>query len=177
MPNLPLSNAIPDPSDIRGAINALTRRINLGVAGLFAATTAPVSTDTATTEEILQAITLPASFFTAPGQTLRLVASGTTAANGNTKTIKVKFGSIVLSSGALTISGKKWKAVLEVMHTDVNAQIWNGIYSDPTTGNVVDGAAATVIESAQISCVVTGQNGSASAGDITCNNFYAEIIK
>lgn len=177
MPSLPLFTSIPDPSGIESMFNQLVNNINTGVGGLQSAATAAVATAGGTSEQTLQTLTLPANFFTKAGQTVRLVASGTTAANGNNKTIKVEFGTIVISSGVIAINAKKWKSVLEVMHTGANTQTWNGLYTDTTTGNIVDGGTAAVTESAQISCTVKCTDGTDSAGDITCNNFYIEIIK
>lgn len=177
MPQIPLMTGPQDPSQLEATINTLINQINSGVTGLVFANAAAVSTGTGTSEQTLQTAVVPAGTFTKVGQVLRLTATGTVATNGNNKTIQLKFGTIVLSSGVITSSNKVWKAIMEVMHTGTGTQTYTATYVDPTTGSVMGGGTGTVADSADVTCSLTGTDGTSSAGDITCNNFYAEIIK
>lgn len=67
------------------------------------------ATTTGTAEESVMSYSLPAGALKRNGQSLRIRAWGTTAANGNNKTQKLSFGSATLvSTGALAANAKDW---------------------------------------------------------------------
>lgn len=136
------------------------------------------STTAVITEETLQTRTLPANSFTKPGKKLKFQAWGTTANNANTKTLRVKFGSTTIFSRNMTTSAaNNWSVEGYIIETGSNAQtyvitsVWDGSTQvTPSRGT------STQTTSSPITFSVTGQNGTASAGDITCSGLILEAI-
>jgi len=91
-----------------------------------------------TTDDTLFSTSLQANELAKNGDEYVLEACGSTAANGNNKTIKVFFGATaVLSSGVITSNAKKWTAYVRVKRSAAGTQIANGEFT-------VDGTATTV---------------------------------
>ena len=97
-------------------------------------TTSVANTDAG--EDNLMTYSLPANSMFLNDHVVRIHAWGTTAANGNNKTIKLYFGtSQLISSGVLTISNKDWEIKGVVVRTaaatqEATATFWD---STPTT--------------------------------------------
>lgn len=130
--------------------------------------TTSVSTGADTTETTAWTFTIPAALLTVNGQGFRLRASLTTAANGNTKTVKVYVGNEVLT-GASGSSGEDIEVVFDVFRKTAGACFFMGhIYrvgistAQSSLNGTVDWTGAVVIK-------ITMTNGTASAGDITFN--------
>lgn len=133
------------------------------------------STTAVTTQEDLKTYTIPANTLK-PGQRLRLRAFGTTAANANSKTIRLWFGgnSIVDHNGTWNALPWVMEAVIDVKAS--NSQDYNGNAFVSATALTTRQGSLTVTDTSTIIVKCTGQNGTASAGDITCNGFSVELI-
>lgn len=118
-------------------------------------------------EDNLMSNILPANSLSYNGKTVRVTAFGYTAANANTKTIKVYFGSTtVLSTGAVGFNNAGWTVQMNVIRSNssnqkVNATLWiNG-------GSVYNGNLFTTSETitSDITIKLTGESVSVPATD------------
>jgi hypothetical protein len=76
-----------------------------------------------TGEDVLQQYTLPGGTLHTDGMGVRVIASGTTANNANTKTVKSFLGTSVCSTTALTASQlSPWRLVYDVVRTGAATQ-------------------------------------------------------
>ena len=151
------------------------------VGGVICVNTTSTAT-TGTVEEVLATCTLPANALSANGKGVRISATATTAANGNTKVYRIRFGGIaggVLASPTITTSGAGVSAIAHVIRTGSSAQYgWSQSVTgtDGATGNssfqdVVLGATDT----GTIDIVVTGTTATA-AGDLTHKAVIVEFF-
>jgi hypothetical protein len=127
-----------------------------------------------TTETDLWTYSLPANALSADAKGLRITVYYQTAANANTKTTKLYFGSTVLASRAAADSGANGQFVGEVLRTGASAQA--GFVESKINTSVFATTYTTPAEatSGAISIKVTGQNGTASANDVV---FKAAIVE
>jgi hypothetical protein len=136
------------------------------------------STTAVTTEETLQTRIFPVDTFTKLNRRVKFTIWGTTANNANTKTLRVKFGSTTIFSRTMTTSAaNNWSIEGYVFETGTNAQTyvitsaWDGSTQvTPSRGT------STQTTSSTITFSVTGQNGTANAGDISCNGMILEVV-
>ena len=113
------------------------------------------------------------------GQKVRLTAWGTTAANANTKTVRLWFGanSVVDHSGTWNATPWKITADIFVLTTGGAAtQEYNGVAWPTALVQTVRQGTASNADNVSVTVKATGQNGTASAGDIVCQGFTGEII-
>src|SRR3990167_5126640 len=76
------------------------------------------------TEYTLNTVNLPADFLNAKNKGLVIAAFGTTAANGDAKTLKVKVGSVVVSTVAgATDNAKDFLFLTIILRTGVDTRI------------------------------------------------------
>ena len=130
----------------------------------------PASTAANTTETDLLSVTLPASTLNYTGQTIRARAHGTTAANTNTKTLRLKFGATTLATLVITpgaAEAKEWWLEATITRTGAATQVATAQGAYDGSNLVVDATAPAETLSGAIVLKVTGQNGTASATDIT----------
>lgn len=175
--NLPLLTGPIPASDIQSALNQLIQSINSGTAGLLNAQTGSVATGGGTSEQTLQTFVLPGGTLATAGQTIKVTAFGKTASNSNNKTFKLYFGSEVVSSGTTTINNGAWTSVLYIMKTGASTQIVQGAFGGGGSTGVQYNATGAETDTAGVTIKLTGQDGTDSAGDITCNGMITEIIK
>lgn len=150
-------------ADIGGKLN-----VNNGTQG----------TTAVTTEETLHSYSLPANSLTQDGRGVRIKAWGTTAANANNKTVKLKFGATaVLDTGAVASNNETWHFVAEVFRTGAATQDAVSFVSH-YNGTVIQAQITNPAEtlSGAVTIAVTGQNGTASANDIVAEGFTVEYI-
>lgn len=141
---------------------------------------AAVGTDAATTEKTLWNVTVGAAQLGATGESIEVVAFGSTAANGNDKTIKLTIDGInVVTSGTLTSNNKIWCLRGLITRTGSNT-CWmsgsitvDGVVTDIQT--VSSGTMTTAWTSA-VALAITGQNGTATGNDIVLNHASAKYI-
>jgi hypothetical protein len=145
---------------------------NLSIDNTTAGTTAVV------TEEVLLTYTLPANALTQDGRGVRIRAWGTTAANANLKTIKLKFGATnVLDTGAVASNGETWYFEADVYRTGAATQDAIGkpfFYVAAINGGQITNPAETL--SAGFAIAVSGQNGTATVNDIVAEGLSVEYI-
>lgn len=134
-----------------------------------------------TTETTLKSFSLPAGTLATDNQAIRIRAWGTTAANGNTKTIRLKFGSTTLVAPTSAMNDGKWLIEGVVFRTGATSQdaVAGVIASTAASGAL--GSTANVTTPAEtlsgaVTVALTGQNGTASANDIVCEGFYVELL-
>lgn len=137
---------------------------------LNAQSSAAGAANTDTLEDVLFTFPLPANTLQAPNQVLTIEAWGHFATTANNKTVKLYFGSEVITSGTLTDSNKNWHCKLTVIRAAANTQQVLGTMVHDTA-NITDYAAAGAeTETAAITIKLTGQSGTA-ANDILCYGF------
>lgn len=74
-------------------------------------------------EDDLMTYSLPANSFNTNGKLVKITAWGTVAANGNTKTIKLKFGATIIRQiGPSAMNGLDWRIDAVVIRTGVATQ-------------------------------------------------------
>jgi hypothetical protein len=144
------------------------------VTKLFSSATTVSTTGLA--EETLLSYTLPASTLAVNSRGLRITTRGVLAANGNTKTIKLYFGSTVLatSSGAGT---SVWAMTGMVYRTGAATQL--GFADQAMSGIAIwtPGANTAPAETltGTVLIKVTG-TGPTTIGDVTANLLVVEMV-
>lgn len=166
-----------DPNVLLSQLQQIIAAVNNVPKTLIASGLTPTGNGADTTDDTLQSLTIPANYFTAPGQTIRITATGTTAANGNNKQIKIKSGATTLmTSGTLTTNNGSWRMQLDIQNLASNSQNVSGQGISGTTVWTTS-AAQTLTTTAAITINITGASGTTgAANDVVCNNMYAEII-
>lgn len=136
----------------------------------------PVS-NVSTTETDLMTYTLPAGWMSANGMGVRISAFGTTAANGNSKTVRLYFGAQVLAiQAAITSVSSAWHTTGIVLRTGATTQATGGnIWTALNTGNPASVAAAETL-SGTIIIKATGQSATAGA-DVTQTGMVVEALR
>lgn len=132
-----------------------------------------VNSAASATNQVLATYTLPAGSFV-DGRTLRISASGSFAANGNSKSVLVRCGGANVASMTGTFNNIAWKVEAEVLRVD-NNNVWLiGETLAGSTANVTsvvqtpfNSAGALVLE-----LLVTGT----AAADIQMHHFDVELI-
>lgn len=129
-----------------------------------------------TDETTLWSYSLPAGTLASDGQAVRITAFGTFAANANTKTINLKFGGTTLRQFSSTFNNQTWVMTGEVFRTGATAQFGTvrgqtGATSAPA---VLTTPGATLANAVTIE--LTGQNGTASDGDIVFRSAVVEFL-
>ena len=147
--------------------------------GLLAFKTSDTGTTAVTSEEVLFTYTIPAGLIANTGEGVRIKASGTTAANGHTKTIRIKVGGNTYALNGVTTapSGENWFAQVEVYRAGATAAVGEGslVVNDADEGVTID---STGITWANINDVqVTGQNGTATVNDIVVKTVSVTLIR
>ncbi len=129
----------------------------------------------------LMTYTLPANAVASAGRTLHIMAWGTTASNGNNKTISLTLGAnTAFTTGVQTTSGGNWYAEGTIIRggssTASTGVTWGSCTAALTTSpfspiwqNLNNDWTASVVIS------VVGTDGSASAGDILAKGMLVEL--
>ncbi len=121
--------------------------------------------------------TLPASLLANAGDSIRIDCSGITGANGNNKTMKLYFGSVVISTPTAASNAAGWRLQMNVMRRTATTQAidsW-GLVATTAVAPVNADGAETLTGAILIKC--TGTNGTANAGDITAQSLRVEAIR
>ena len=151
----------------------------LGSTGKLASAYADVGTPASTVETTLFTTTLAASQLAADGESVRMTAYGETAANANTKTLKVYLGASVIAQNSTTTApnGKNWKIVADVTRSGATSAVEHvSIEFDGVAAEIdVSKAGATWANANVFS--VTGTNGTSTANDIILKQAIVEYIK
>ena len=112
------------------------------------------------------------------GQGVRIKAWGTTAANANNKTVRLKFGAAnILDTGAVASNNETWYFEAEVFRTGGATQdaiafvsFFNGVITQAQITNPAETLTGAV------TVAVSGQNGTANANDIVAEGLTVEYI-
>ena len=135
--------------------------------------TTQVATAANTNETDLWTYSLPEGTLDTDGKTLRITAWGTTAANTNSKTVKLYFAGTVIRSSTTTTSAAGWMATGVVTRTSASnaAAAGSGVFVFATEAQTLshDPSVATTIK-------VTGTNGTAAANDIVFRGAIVENL-
>ena len=155
-------------------VNATGQRLVNGLTStVVSLNTTPASTTAVTTAEDLMTYNIPAAALQI-GKRVKVRAWGTTAANANTKTGRLFFGSTNMGGFSGTLNATGWEVNAEIIVTGSSAESYlRRSWSSST--QVTSGTAAEAISGA-ITVKFQGQNGTASAGDITCNGLEVAIV-
>lgn len=148
------------------------------VSGVLTVSTTQAGTGANTDETDLWSYSLPANTLNVNGKGVRVSVSVVYAANANTKTAKLYFGSHVVTltpttTAANNISGYH---IINVIRTGASAQIRFGIGTIGTAPQAVSMQTPAEDTTAAITIKVTGQNGSAVANDIVFRGAIVEVI-
>lgn len=144
---------------------------------LITYSTTAAATAANTTETDLWSFSLPASTLVENGQAVRVIVHGATAANANTKTLRLYFGSTLVGSMSGAANNNTWSFQADVIRTGATTQQANvlGFLGTITaSANAFTTPAETL--SGAITIKVTGQNGTAAASDITFNAATVEFL-
>lgn len=135
------------------------------------------------TDDQLDTYNIPAKAFNAVtgSQTQRVIGSawGTTAANVNTKTLKLKMGAstVTLNPTTTAPNGKTWFLDYEIIRAGASAQVvvatlsFAGVAAEAVTF-VLNGAET---DTAAIAVTLTGKSGSSAANDILLYSHQAQF--
>jgi hypothetical protein len=130
------------------------------------ATAIAVANPADTNENTLFTGTIPANTLNANGIMARLRIWGTVAADGNTKTLRVKFGADTYTLFGGGLNGVSFYAEYMIMRTGViNVQTRVGMGTTGTTQPTTIVASIALTETADITVLVTGQNGTGSVAN------------
>jgi len=145
--------------------------------GLIDIDTTAVGTGADTNETDLITFSLPADSLSADGKVVRITAWGNTAANGNTKTIRLKFGAEEIRAiGPSAINGLDWRIDGLVIRTGATTQ--DAMATESLDAAAQDTTITTPAEtlSGAVVIKITGENGSAAANDIVCEGMMIEFL-
>ncbi len=135
----------------------------LGVPIAFSNVTQAANSGTGETD--LHSFTLPTAHFSVDKKKIQVRADGSFAANGNTKTLKLKFGAagtVTLNPTTTAPNGVRFRIDAAITRTGSNAQriryqVWIG-----TSLEVIGTASTTETDSGALVVKLTGQSGTAS---------------
>lgn len=135
--------------------------------------TAVAATATGTTEQILATYSLPANALNTVGRRLRVHAQFSTAANVNTKTFRLYFGTQVISnSTAVSAAGSVLD--LYITKSGANTQIVTGSGYAGTVLTTPFSAAGANTDTAAIVIKATCQDTTSAANDCVLQDFFAQ---
>jgi len=160
-------SAVAGGDTFRVLVSASALGIGKGEGTFVASQAIQVATTAVVTEEVLWQATISARSLSQTGRAIRLRWAGKTAANANVKTGRVRFGGdnyVLFNSG---INNVDWTGEFIVMRRSFGIQIRRGISNLNAVAPGVQVLAIAVDETQAITFQLTGQNGVASAGDIT----------
>jgi hypothetical protein len=133
---------------------------------------------TGTGEQTLGTYSLPANALDVAGRHLRITADFAKAANGNSVTPKLYFGSESLATAANTTSAGAMKIVCDVLKTGASTQsvnCWGLGGTSGVTPVIYSQPAATETDSSAITIKATCTGGTTGA-DCTLSDFVVEYL-
>lgn len=128
-------------------------------------------------EDNLISYTLPANSLSTNGYGVRITAWGTTANNGDAKTVKLYFGSVILTTSLTINQASVWHIEAMIFRTASNAQDYVAKLSQggSTTIQDIEQGTLTETDSSTITIKTTGE--ATSDNDIICKGQLVEFIK
>lgn len=136
--------------------------------GLMTCSSAIAQTTAVTTPETLFSYSVPGNTLNTIGG-IRLRLWGSTGANTNVKTIRVKWGASTTTINNVTTApnGTAWKAETEIQRITATSQYMFTDSKVASTAQTMTVIAPSETLSGAVTLAVEGQNGTAVAGDIT----------
>lgn len=136
--------------------------------------------DANTNEKDLGTYALPANTLASDGQSIRMKAWGTLAANSNSKTVRLYFGGHTTSFTTSSATDVKWLIESTLMRYQVGGQRRLNLFSIGAS-SATGGAGSTVSTAAQdettsLTLKVTGQSGTAAANNIVMDGLLIEFL-
>jgi hypothetical protein len=125
------------------------------------------------TDDTLFSTSLTKGILDSSARGLLVLAAGTSAANGNNKTLQVILGATSLfSSGTMTINAKNWMLAVLIQRLASNVQLGAGLLvPDATTpiAKIVTNGAEDLTTT--LTLKLTGKSGSSAASDLVANQY------
>ncbi|OGR76213.1 MAG: hypothetical protein A2X32_03000 [Elusimicrobia bacterium GWC2_64_44] len=162
---------------------AVTHKAGAGTGEAAPIGTLSVNTGTQATldtagEEVLMSFSVPADSFNGNGKAVKIKAWGTTAANANSKTIKIRFGGLagdVVLTTTTFANAQAWDLEATVVRTGVGTQEsiargYVGEFVVPVAKNT-----PAQDETGAVSVAVTGDTATA-AGDVVAEGLIVEFV-
>ena len=136
---------------------------------------AQVATAANTTETTLASVTIKAQSFTVIENGFKVKAWGTFAANTNTKTLRVKFGSTTLIQNDKTTApnGVDWMVEVYILYRANNLMSISAQMQVDCVNQTPNSVVVGEDDDTDLALLITGQNGTASANDITKEGIVA----
>ena len=139
--------------------------------------TTAVGTDADLLEKTLITYDLPANSLSANGKLVKIRVWGTTAANANTKTIRLYFGTAVVRQiGASATNDEDWIMEAIVVRTGAATQDAIGFELVNNSTVFTTHSEPAEDETAAITIRVTGENAVATANDIVAEGMLVEYL-
>jgi hypothetical protein len=136
-------------------------------------------TPAGTGEEVAYTCTIPANSLSANGKALRVTVAFTTAANTNSKVLRIRWGGVggtICAARSASSSGTNVRLECLLLRRDTASQVMVGTGTDSVNVNILTtNATATRDETASNDLVVTMTNAS-SASDATAQFFFVEFL-
>lgn len=144
---------------------------------LLYSNTTSVGTDADTSEKTLMTYTLPANSLDANGEGIHVRVWGYYASNSNNKTIRLKYGSsTAVTGGPGAYNNTTWTIDSYFIRDTASNNRTSNVLANNSTTFSHNRPTNTEDTSADITIVLTGQNGTASANDIICEGMIVEFI-
>lgn len=121
---------------------------------------------------------LPANLLDVNNKMIRITMRGTSAANGNNKRVKIKFGATtVLDSGVVTINAKTWEAYVEIFRQDATHQRAYGWFTSDGVAPISTRSSPTETLGAGVTLIGTGASPTTgAAADVVGETFEVELV-
>lgn len=147
--------------------------------GLLHADYTDAATTAVTTEEVLYTYTLPAGIIANDGEGVEITASGIYAGNANDKTVRIKLGGETYATNSVTTSpnGVEWYATVQILRTGAATSRGIPLLLVGTTSEALQKVDGTPTWANSNAIEVTGQNGTANAGDIVAHSFTVKVLR
>lgn len=185
--NVILSQGAYDLTSLRNDLQSMAAQLNLNAPGMLNAQGGSVGNAADATDDTLFSYLIAANAFANqfPANQpwglggIRVTAWGTSAANGNNKTVKIFFGAAVaISTGVVTINAKTWLAQATILRTGANTQKIIGTVQSDATMIAASAQDGTEAETSAITVKVTGASPTSSAAsDILGKGMMVEAIR
>lgn len=127
-------------------------------------------------ETTLSTLTLPANSLYKNGQSIRVKAFGTFAANANNKEVKLYFGTTsILDTGTLTSNNKSWYVEALIMRSAVGGQ---SVIASGRAGDAIIAEIYTALTKDAATDLAIAVKGTAATGasDIVCKGMIVEAL-
>lgn len=147
--------------------------------GLLDSKYSDTATTAVVTAEILYSYTVPGGTFANNGEGIEVIIYGSFAANANTKSVVVKFGSNTYATNAVTTApnGIQFSVKFEVLRSGATSAVGFGemVVGAVNQGVAVSKGGITWANDTDVS--VIGTNGTAAANDIVVSQVVVKMIR